>query len=133
MAGYPVDVAAAWQAAANAQDVDTLLALSDPNIEIAGPRGSGVGHQLLREWIARAGLTLSTLRVFARGDTVVFAQRGIWRSMDSGGVTGERSLASLFQIRDGHIVKVARFDDLAAACGAAGLGSSEEIARPDTM
>jgi hypothetical protein len=44
-----------WQAASNAEDSDLLLAVSDPQIEIAGPRGSGRGHQMLRDWLVRAG------------------------------------------------------------------------------
>ena len=65
-----VTLVQAWQDAANTQNVDRLIALSDPNIEIVGPRGSGYGHQLLREWLGRAGLRLEMLRVFARGDAV---------------------------------------------------------------
>ena len=51
----PEAVVMAWQQAANASDIDRLLALSGPEIEIVGPRGSGRGHQLLRDWLARAG------------------------------------------------------------------------------
>jgi len=54
----PVAIVQAWQEAANAQDADRLVEVSDPHIEVVGPRGSGFGHQLLRDWIARAGLTL---------------------------------------------------------------------------
>src|SRR5258708_30740143 len=67
----PTAIVQAWQAAANQQDIDRLLALSDANIEIVGPRGSGYGHQLLRDWIARAGLQLTTLRTFTCAQTVV--------------------------------------------------------------
>jgi len=42
-----------------------------------GPRGSGYGHQLRRDWMARAGLTLEIQRTFAREKTVVMAQHGI--------------------------------------------------------
>lgn len=129
MNGSPVEIATAWQEAANAQQIEALLDLSDPTIEVAGPRGSGFGHQLLREWVGRAGLTLSTRRVFARGDVVVFEQQGVWRTLETGEVTGERALASLFQARDGRIVKVARFDALDAALAAAGLDALDEVAR----
>jgi hypothetical protein len=66
----------AWQEAANSQNIDRLLELS---IEVVGPRGSGFGYQLLRDWIARAGLTLETLRVFVHGNTVVVEQHGAWK------------------------------------------------------
>ncbi len=45
----PVAITQAWQDAANRQDIDRLVALSEPDIEIVGPRGSGHGHQLLRD------------------------------------------------------------------------------------
>src|SRR5258708_22533596 len=88
----------AWQEAANDQNIERLLELSDPNIEIVGPRGSGFGHQLLRDWIARAGLKLQTLRVFVRKEKVVVEQHGVWRSLDTGEITGEKILASAFRV-----------------------------------
>jgi SnoaL-like domain len=114
-----------WVAAANAQDAERLAELSDPNIEIVGPRGSGFGHQLLRDWLARAGLELETLRTFARGDTLVLEQRGIWRSQETGEITGEKLLASFFQVKDGRVAKFARCDSLDGAFAAAGLGRAD--------
>ena len=122
----PVAIVQAWQEAANAQDSEHLLALSDPTIEIAGPRGSGFGHQLLQDWIARAGLTLKTIRVFAQADTVVVEQQGAWRALDTGEVTGEKTLASVFQVDKQRVVKFARYDSLAAALEAAGLDETKE-------
>lgn len=117
----------AWQAAANAQDVNRLLELSAPDIEVAGPRGSGFGQQLLRDWLARAGLTLTTLRAFVRGNTVVLEQQGVWRAVDTGEVTGDKTLASAFQVNEQHqVARFARFDSLKEALDAAGLDLSDE-------
>ncbi len=116
-----------WQEAANKQDIEHLLAISADNIEIVGPRGSGYGHQLLRDWLGRAGLTLETLRVFGRGEVVVLAQRGVWRSIETGEVTGESDLASCFQVKNQHVVRFARYDELNAALEQAGLNFSDEI------
>ncbi|HJZ46408.1 MAG TPA: hypothetical protein VKE41_04555 [Roseiflexaceae bacterium] len=123
----PLEIAEAWQQAANAQDSERLLALSDPNIEIVGPRGSGFGHQLLRDWLGRAGLTLTTLRAFGRDATVVLAQHGVWRSAESGTVTGERDLASRFDVGGGRVVRFARYDSLDEALAAARLAAADEI------
>ncbi len=125
-----VAVAQAWQAAANSQNVDRLLALSDPNIEIAGPRGSGYGHQLLREWLNRAGLRLETTHVFTRGDAVVLDQHGLWHSLETGAVIGERDLASRFRVDREKVVQFARYDSLAEALAGAGLSSADEIVLP---
>ena len=124
--GDPVALVQAWQEAANRQDVDRLLELSDPNIEMVGPRGSSFGHQLLRDWLARAGLKLQALGTFVGGNTVVVEQLGVWRSLETGEVTGEKIFASVFQVDDRHVVKFARYDSLNTALEAVGLDQSDE-------
>ena len=119
-------VVLAWQEAANSQDSDRMIALSDTNIEIVGPRGSGVGHQLLRDWMARAGLALKTLRAFARADWVVLEQQGIWHSPQTGEVIGDKTLASTFQVKQALVRRFARHDRLEEALEAAGLDYSDE-------
>ena len=123
----PSAIALAWQGAANSGDVDRLLELSDPEIEVVGPRGSGYGHQLLRDWLARAGLRLETIRVFADGNAVVAAQHGVWRSVDTGEVTGERSVASSFRVEGRRVARIERYDSLDAALDEAGLSYSDEV------
>jgi hypothetical protein len=123
----PAAIAQAWQDAVNERDIDRLLELSDPEIEVVGPRGSGYGHQLLRDWLGRAGLSLTTQRVFARGDAVVMAQRGVWRSIETGDVTGEADVASRFRVDRGRVAVFGRYDDLDAALGAAGLSHADAV------
>lgn len=123
-----IAIVRAWQAAASDQHIDRLLELSAPDIVIIGPRGRGAGHQLLREWIARAGLTLSTQRIFQRGDTVVLAQYGTWQSSATGGVPSEADLVSRFRVRDEQVIEFERYEDLASALTAAGM--SEADAQP---
>ncbi len=123
-------IAQVWQDAASNQDVDRLLDLSDPQIEIVGPRGSGYGHQLLRDWVGRAGLSLTTLRVFACGNAVVIAQHGVWRSGETGEIAGEADVASHFRVDDGRVVRVARFDSLDAALAEAELSEADLKAQP---
>jgi hypothetical protein len=120
-------VVQAWQDAANRQDIDHLLALSDPAIEVAGPRGSGHGHQVLCDWLARAGVSLATLRVFACGNVVVLAQHGVWRSVETGAVIGEAAVASHFRVDGQRVTQVARYDRLDAALDAAGLTDVDEL------
>jgi hypothetical protein len=57
MAQDPLEIVDAWVAAVNERDAERLVSLSDPQIELVGPRGSGSGQQLLRDWLARAELT----------------------------------------------------------------------------
>lgn len=101
----PVAIVQAWLDAANKQDLDRLLDLSDPNIEVVGPRGSGYGHQLLRDWLERAGLQLETLRVFARENVVVVAQHAIWRAAETGEVASEANVACRFRVEGSRVVQ----------------------------
>ncbi len=117
----PATIVQAWQDAANARDIDRLVALSTPDIEVGGPRGSGFGRELLREWIARAGLTMETLRVASRGNIVVAEQRGVWRAPESGEVTGDMAVASVFRVEAGRVARVVRYDTFDGALVAAGM------------
>ncbi len=122
----PVEIIQAWQEAANNQDTARLLELSDPSIEIVGPRGSVYGHQLLRDWLGRAGLSLESLRLFAKDGVVVVEQQGIWRSVETGEITGERILASRFKVDSQHVVQFARYDSLDIALNESGLSNEDE-------
>jgi hypothetical protein len=120
-----VAVVQAWLDAANQRESERLIDLSAADIAIVGPRGTGYGHQLLREWIERAGLELTTERVFVRGGAVVVAQRGVWRSLETGEVRGEQQVASRFVVKDGRVALIARYDSLDEALAAAGVGEGD--------
>lgn len=115
----------AWHAALNAADVDGLVALSDPEVEVAGPRGVGRGSDLLHEWIERAAIRLEPGRLFSRGDTVVAEQTAAWAA-----ARDRQTVASVFLVRSGRVARVARFPDLADALRAADLDETDEV-RPD--
>jgi hypothetical protein len=123
----PVATVQEWQAAVNAQDRERLLALSASTIEIVGPRGSGYGHQLLSDWLERAGLSIEARRSFARGDSVVVEQHGTWRSPQTGAVAGAAAMASHFRAAAGQVSYFARYDSLEAALDAAGLSAADEV------
>lgn len=127
----PLAVVQAWQAAVNRRDTDRLVELSSAEIEVAGPRGTGRGHLLLREWMDRAGLTLETLQAFVRGNVVVVAQRGTWLSVDTGEEMGAQHLASCFRVEAGRVVRFARYDTLDAALQEAGLDRADETPYED--
>ena len=57
----------AWHAALNAGDTDRLVSLSTADVEVGGPRGTGRGADLLRDWVARAHIHLEPERWQARG------------------------------------------------------------------
>lgn len=126
----PTAIVLAWQEAVNQKDSERLLALSDPTIEIVGPRGSAYGHDILRDWLGRAGLSMESQRLFAGGDTVVVAQYGVWRSVETGDVLGEADIASHFRVIGQQVAYYARFDTLTDALNAAGLTEADEQPLP---
>lgn len=129
MTGSEVRVVETWHEALNAGDVDLLVSLSHPNIEVGGPRGRGHGSQLLREWVDRANIRLELRRVFHQGETVVVEEEAEWRSAETGEMTSSQTVASVFVVRDDRVVSVVRYDNLANALSAAHLDESCE-ARP---
>lgn len=123
----PVQVVLAWHDALNREDGEEMLRLSDPNIEIVGPRGSGFGLELLRQWLHHARVHLLPRRRFAARDTVVVEERGIWVSPETGEVVGESDVASVFRVRQGRVAYCARFDTLAAALAHAELDETHLV------
>jgi hypothetical protein len=120
-----LEVVQHWQETVNARDVQALLAWSDPKIEIVGPRGSAFGHDVLRQWLERAGLSLSPQRSFQRNQTVVVAQHAVWRSAESE-IIGEADVASVFRIERGKVIFYARCDSLQDALQQGGLTEEDE-------
>ncbi|WP_166396960.1 nuclear transport factor 2 family protein [Rubrobacter marinus] len=130
MTAPEVRVVRDWHEALNAGDADLLVALSHPDVEVGGPRGTGRGAQLLREWVARSGVRIEPRRIFHRAGTVVVEGDASWRDAGTGQTTGEQTVGSVFAFRDGRVTRVVRHPDLASALLAAGMDESNE-ARPD--
>jgi len=125
MTNSAIDTVLAWHAALNQADIERLLSLSTEDVEVGGPRGSGHGSDLLRDWVARAGVHLEARRVFGRQEVVVVDQAASWRSAD-GQVTDPQDVASVFRTRGGRVSSVIRYADLASALQAVGLEVSDE-------
>ena len=113
-----------WHEALNAGDAEHMVALSHPDVEVGGPRGSGRGASLLQEWIKRAGVRLHPLRTLRAADTVVVEQEARWRSPETGGLSGSEVVASVFIVREGKVASVSRHADFPEALRAAGLDGS---------
>lgn len=127
MAADPVETVHAWHAALNAGNPEHLVALSSDDVEIGGPRGSTRGGQLLREWFARARVSLEPMRTFHRDETVVVEQRATWQVPEAHTGTDSQTVASVFFVQDGQVTSVIRHADLASALEAGGLASADEV------
>src|SRR5437660_8499672 len=120
-----VETVLAWHSALNLADADWLLSLSTDDVEVGGPRGSGHGSDLLRDWLTHARLRLTVRRVFASAEVVVVDQSARWRAAD-GQLTEPQDVASVFRLRDGLVSSVIRYPDLATAMHAVGLEKADE-------
>lgn len=110
----------AWHAALNAGDLERLLALSSPDIEVGGPRGATRGAEVLRDWATRSGIRLEPRQCFGEAATVVVEQVARWPG--ESGESGEpQVVASVFRVEAGRVSSVVRYPDVAAARAAAGL------------
>jgi ketosteroid isomerase-like protein len=122
---YPeIQTVIAWHEALNDGDVERLVALSHPDVEVGGPRGSAHGAQILREWVDRANIRLEPGRTFHEANTVVVEQGTQWQSTEPANI---QTVASVFVVSDGLVTSVVRYPDLASALRAASLDASHEM------
>lgn len=121
----PLQVVYAWVSAVNAQDIPEVVARSARDIVLGGPRGTARGTRELRDWVERAGLQMTTERVFAADTRVVLLQQAVWR--DPRGLTiGEATIATRFEVTGNRVGRVMRYDSLPEALSAAGLSEADE-------
>ena len=120
------EVVRAWHEAVNRGDADALVALSDDDIEIGGPRGSARGSAVLRDWLGRAGIQLEPRRWFASPTELVVEQIATWRGPDSA-VTAPDTIASSFTVEHGLVRRTVRYGSLSEALAATGLTLEDEL------
>ena len=130
MALTPTDTVLAWLAAVNVGDAETAIERTAPDVAIIGPRGTGRGRDVLQAWLTHAGAAFATRAVYAGGDAVVVAQRGVWRDPASGAARGEVEVATRFRVADGRVAELQRYEELGAALGDAGLSAADFSPHP---
>ena len=136
---FPLEVVESWHSAVKAHNVEQLCALSSKDVEVVGVREAGRGHDELRRWFRRGGLSAEPIRWFcdSRGHVVV-EQRGRWFTPeavtveDSGrwfipDTTHERIVATAFSVVAGRVVRYQRFEKLADALTATKLTDDDEV------
>jgi ketosteroid isomerase-like protein len=126
-ASADLDLVAAFHGAVNAADATRLLTLVTPDVEVGGPRGSGSGAAMVADWLARAGISLTPKRVFARDATLVVEQDATWKDGAGGAPGPAQTVASVLRLRDGRIAAILRYGDLTEALAAAGLSPDDLV------
>lgn len=124
-----IALVAAWHEALNAGDADRVVALSHDDVELVGPRGVASGRAVVRDWVDRAGARLEPLRWFHREDSVVVEQRTTWRAGETEAAGAPLVVATAFRVRDGRVLRIARFDGVPEALADAGLDESAAVPR----
>jgi hypothetical protein len=129
-AGGP-DSARTFIEAFNDEDLDALVAVLDPEIEIQTSRGIVIGHDEARRWASRIPtgelrqrLTLDWVR--DEGKHVVVGARREWVWREDGRLADAQDLAIVATIGDdGRITRWQPFEDRAEALQAAGVAAGE--------
>ena len=116
-----------WHTALNAGQLEQLMTLVHPHVEIGGPRGIAIGAEVIRQWFGRANLRLLPERWFAHGNQVVVEELATWLSAETGEVAGSQLVASVFKVDDGLITRIVRHDALAEALDDAALTAADEV------
>jgi hypothetical protein len=123
-------VVEAWLDAVNRRDVGALERLTQDEVEIVGPRGSGrMDRAVLAEWLARAGFLAEVLCWFCGPNGVVVVEQDArWVDPGSDADRGHARVASRFVVNDGRVALYARHDDgLQPALDTAGLSIEHEV------
>lgn len=139
-----VAVVQAFHQGIRARNVSDLLALAAEDIRVGGGRGSSVGKSFFAEWVAHASLTLEPTRWFVRMDagedreerhglrggessTIVVEERAVWLSAKTGREMGRMTFAAVYEVRDGELASIARYNNVGEAANVVGLAEEHEI------
>lgn len=109
-----VETVTAWHAAVNDGDIEAAVACCHPEVEVAGPRGSGHGHDLMRGWLTRSGIRLEPqheLTEAAPGQVIV-EERARWTAdnVPFPAPTEPTTTWCVFRVEYGCLVSVARHE-----------------------
>jgi ketosteroid isomerase-like protein len=119
------DLTEAFVAAYNRRDVEAMVALLHPEVEIYGRRGNFHGHEGFRRWLGEPYVALDTELEFTEvaegGGIVVLEGTRRFRWREDGTHAGDEPLAAVAGVRDGLIDSLQFFSDTDLALAAAGL------------
>lgn len=112
----------------NQGELERFTDLHAQNVEFVGPRGSGRGAGLVRDWAERSGIRLEPQQWFgpSADGVLVVTQLARWRDAESGEFGEPIEAATAFQVTDGLVTRIARFDTLPEALRFAGLGPTTD-------
>jgi hypothetical protein len=122
MSTAEVEAVLAWH---EAGDAGRLAALSHPDVEVGGPRGTARGRQALADWVGQANVRLEPLCLFHHGRAVVVEVVPTRHDARTGTITGEAVVATVFVLDDRLVAGIFRHGGLQDALRSAGIEGSE--------
>jgi SnoaL-like domain len=114
----------------NERDLDTFVAVLDPDIELHSMRGLRKGRDAARRWATRAaGGVQQTIELEALyedgaesgGGRAVALIRRLWHWEEDGSPAGEDEMAWLFELHEHRVRSWRPFDDRSEALRAGGF------------
>lgn len=123
----PVEVVRAWHEAVGSRDVGAALALCVPEVAVAGPRGTGHGHEVMRAWLVRSGIELVPQHELTEVDgRVLVHEEARWTTTADAPaqLRGAPPMDTwvVFDVAGGLVTSVARFETEADALAAVATG-----------
>lgn len=111
------EVLAAWHEAVNAGDVEAAVALCAGDVAVAGPRGVGHGHDLMRGWLRRSGIRLTPQQPLVEDvpGRFVVHELAHWTTEDAPDQAPKEPTETwcLFTVAEGKVSSVARYETAA--------------------
>lgn len=117
-----IKVAEQWTTKVNQKDIKGVLEVSDPHIELIGPRGAAEGHDILRQWIHESGIQMETQGYYAKGDEVICVQEATWEDQN-----GHVTIYTFMEIKNGKVHRLGRYETLDDAFGQCGLSEEDKV------
>jgi len=124
----PIFVVQKWHEALNASQVEEMVALLHPQVEVGGPQGTTRGARSVREWLVRSKVRLLPQRWFDGGNQIVVQEIGEWRSAEGDQETTGKLVATVFRVdENGLITRIWRQEALAPALEEVCLSFEDEV------
>ena len=98
-----------WHQAVSARDVDRVLALCTPDVEVRGPGETGSGHEMVRDWLTRSGIRLRLRSLTSWGGAFLAEQEATWPAVEGQPAAPAVACVTVFGVRDGKVSSVARY------------------------
>ncbi|MCH4827991.1 nuclear transport factor 2 family protein [Planococcus halocryophilus] len=117
-----INIANQWIEKVNDKNIKAVLEVSDPHIELVGPRGVAEGHDILQKWIEQSGIHMETQDYYAKGDEVICVQKATWEHQ-----SGHVTIYTYMQMRNGKVHRLGRYDTLDDAFGECHLSEEDLV------